>query len=201
MPGPGSLPSCPPPISAAGRARRGADMNTRTRSASRMRIVVGFDGSDTALRALGRAADEIQSGGTLTLVTVEPTAHSPGALSEDLLSASADAAGLLEEARLSLGVRDDIAVEAIVRKGPGRDHARGGARRGRRSHRDRPARPRLRRPGAAGRSRSASSARRRATSSWSLDRFAVSDRRLGARTGRPASPRGTRRRGRCRRPS
>jgi nucleotide-binding universal stress UspA family protein len=92
-------------------------MNTRTRSASRTRLVVGFDGSETALRALARAGDEIEPGGTLTLVTVEPTAHSPGVLSEDLLSTSPHAPALLEEARLSLGVRDDIAVEPIVREG------------------------------------------------------------------------------------
>jgi nucleotide-binding universal stress UspA family protein len=92
-------------------------MDTRTRTTSRTHIVVGFDGSDAALRALGHAADEIQPGGTLTLVTVEPTAHSPGVLSEDLLSASPDAEALLEEARLSLGVRDDIAVEGVARKG------------------------------------------------------------------------------------
>jgi nucleotide-binding universal stress UspA family protein len=92
-------------------------MNTRTRSASRTRLVVGFDGSEATLRALDRAGDELEPGGTLTLVTVEPTAHSRGALSEDLLSTSPDAAGLLEEARLSLGVRDDIAVEPILREG------------------------------------------------------------------------------------
>jgi nucleotide-binding universal stress UspA family protein len=92
-------------------------MNTRTRSAARTRIVVGFDGSETAIRALGRAADEIEPGGTITLVTVEPTAQSPGVLSEDLLGASPDAAGLLEEARLSLGTRDDITVEPILREG------------------------------------------------------------------------------------
>lgn len=92
-------------------------MSTRTRSGPRTRIVVGFDGSETAMRALGRAADEIDPGGTLTLLTVEPTAHSSGVLSEDLLSASPDAAALAEEARLSLGTRDDITVEAIVRKG------------------------------------------------------------------------------------
>ena len=91
-------------------------MNTRTR-APRRRIVVGFDGSETAIRALGRAADEIEQGGTLTLVTVEPIAHSSGVLSEDLLSDSPDAAGLLEKGRLSLGVRDDIVVESIVGKG------------------------------------------------------------------------------------
>jgi nucleotide-binding universal stress UspA family protein len=92
-------------------------MNTRTRSGPRTRIVVGFDGSETAMRALGRAADEIEAGGTLTLVTVEPTAHSSGVLSEDLLSASPDAGALLEEARLSLGTRDDISVEGIAREG------------------------------------------------------------------------------------
>jgi nucleotide-binding universal stress UspA family protein len=92
-------------------------MNTRTGSASRTRIVVGFDGSETAIRALGRATDEIGPGGTLTLVTVEPTAHSAGVLSEDLLSASPDPAALLEEARLSLDARDDMSVEAIVREG------------------------------------------------------------------------------------
>jgi nucleotide-binding universal stress UspA family protein len=92
-------------------------MNTRSRSAPRTRIVVGFDGSETAMRALGRAADAIESGGTLTLLTVEPTAHSSGILSEDLLSDAPDAAALLEEARLSLGTRDDIAIEPIVRDG------------------------------------------------------------------------------------
>jgi nucleotide-binding universal stress UspA family protein len=92
-------------------------MSTRTRSASRTRIVVGFDGSETAMRALGRAADDIAPGGTLTLVTVEPTAHSAGVLSEDLLADAPDAAALLEEGRLSLGARDDLAVEAIVRQG------------------------------------------------------------------------------------
>lgn len=92
-------------------------MNTRTRSGPRTRIVVGFDGSETAMRALGRAAEEIEARGTLTLVTVEPTAHSSGVLSEDLLSAYPDAGALLEEARLSLGTRDDISVEGIAREG------------------------------------------------------------------------------------
>jgi nucleotide-binding universal stress UspA family protein len=92
-------------------------MNTSSRNASRTRVVVGFDGSEAAIRALGRAADDIEPGGTLTVVTVEPTAHSQGVLSEDLLSASPDAARLLDEARLSLGVRDDITIEPIVRKG------------------------------------------------------------------------------------
>src|SRR4051812_17500674 len=98
------------------RARRGADMNTSSKGTLRASIVVGFDGSDAAIRALGRAADEIAPGGTLTVVTVEPTAHSAGVLSEDLLSTSPDAARVLEEARLSLGVRDDITVEPIVGK-------------------------------------------------------------------------------------
>jgi nucleotide-binding universal stress UspA family protein len=92
-------------------------MNTSTRTTSRTHIVVGFDGSDAALRALGHAADEVQPGGNLTLVTVAPTARSAGVLSEDLLSASPDAEALLEEARLSLGVRDDIAVEGVAREG------------------------------------------------------------------------------------
>jgi nucleotide-binding universal stress UspA family protein len=92
-------------------------MSTRSRSASRKGIVVGFDGSEAAIRALGRAADDIEPGGTITLVTVEPTARSRGVLSEDLLSASPDAAALLEEARASLGTRDDIAVEGILREG------------------------------------------------------------------------------------
>ena len=92
-------------------------MSTPSRNASRTRVVAGFDGSETAIRALGRAADEIEPGGILTLVTVEPTAHSAGVLSEDLLSASPDAARLLEEARMSLGVRDDITVEPMLRQG------------------------------------------------------------------------------------
>jgi nucleotide-binding universal stress UspA family protein len=90
-------------------------MNTRPRSAPRTRIVVGFDGSESATRALGRAADEIEPGGTLTLITVEPMARSAGALSENLLGAFPDTTGLLEEARRSLGARDDIAVETVAR--------------------------------------------------------------------------------------
>jgi nucleotide-binding universal stress UspA family protein len=50
-------------------------------------------------------------------VTVEPTAHSPGILSEDLLSVAPDAAQLLAEALASLGVHQDITVEPIARKG------------------------------------------------------------------------------------
>jgi nucleotide-binding universal stress UspA family protein len=92
-------------------------MNTGTRSAPRTRVVVGFDGSESATRALGRAAGEIEPGGTLTLVTVEPVAHSAGVLSEDLLGASPDPTALLEQARKSLGARDDIAVETIAGTG------------------------------------------------------------------------------------
>lgn len=92
-------------------------MHTPSRDTSRTRIVVGFDGSEAAVRALGRAAEEIASGGTLTLVSVEPTAHSAGIRSEDLLSASPDPARLLAEPLPSLGVREDITVEPMAGKG------------------------------------------------------------------------------------
>ena len=92
-------------------------MHSHTRSAPRTRVVVGFDGSESALRALSRAADEIEPGGTLTLVTVKPTARSAGALSEDLIGAFPDPAALLEEGRLSLAARDDIVDEAVARSG------------------------------------------------------------------------------------
>jgi nucleotide-binding universal stress UspA family protein len=92
-------------------------MSTSSRSTSRNRIVVGFDASEAAIRALSRAADEIAPGGTLTLVTVEPTAYSQGVLSEDVLSAVPDAAVVLEQGRLRLSVRNDITVKPIVRKG------------------------------------------------------------------------------------
>jgi nucleotide-binding universal stress UspA family protein len=92
-------------------------MSTPSRDTSRTRIVVGFDGSQAAIRALGRAAEETAPGGTSTLVTVEPTAHSPGILSEDLLSVAPDAAQLLAEALASLGVHQDVTVEPIARKG------------------------------------------------------------------------------------
>ena len=92
-------------------------MNPPARGTPRTSIVVGFDGSDAAVRALECAADEIAPGGTLTLVAVEPVAHSAGVLSEDLLSTSPGPAGLLEEACRSLGTRDDITVEPVARKG------------------------------------------------------------------------------------
>jgi nucleotide-binding universal stress UspA family protein len=92
-------------------------MNPQPRDLSRTRIVVGFDGSETAIRGLRRAADEIEPGGTITLVTVEATAQSRGVLSEDLLDESPDAAAVLEEARGSLEGRDDITVQAFAGKG------------------------------------------------------------------------------------
>jgi nucleotide-binding universal stress UspA family protein len=92
-------------------------MHTPCGDTSRTRIVVGFDGSEAAIRALACAAEEIAPGGTLTLVSVEPTAHSAGILSEDLLSASPHADRLLAEALPSLGVHEDITVEPMARKG------------------------------------------------------------------------------------
>lgn len=89
----------------------------QAREAPRRRIVVGFDGSDAALRALGRAAEAVAPEGTIVVVTVEAALRSPGALSEDLLSPEVDPAAVVEEARTFLGTRGDITVEAVLGKG------------------------------------------------------------------------------------
>jgi nucleotide-binding universal stress UspA family protein len=80
-------------------------------------VVVGFDGSPAAARALERALALMDSSGLLILVTVEPAVHSRGVLSESLLEQDDDlAVESLRQGRARL--RDaDVAQLVLLRRG------------------------------------------------------------------------------------
>ena len=77
-------------------------------------VVVGFDGSASAGRALEFVAAAMADSARLLVVAIEPHVHSRGLLAEPLLRPRIDAAELLGVARCRLGSRAErIQVETI----------------------------------------------------------------------------------------
>jgi nucleotide-binding universal stress UspA family protein len=77
-------------------------------------VVVGFDGSASAGRALEFVAAAMADSARLLVVAVEPQVHSRGLLAEPLLRARVDAAELLDLARSRLGsFAERIRLETI----------------------------------------------------------------------------------------
>src|SRR3954471_10939650 len=66
-------------------------------------VIVGFDGSPAAARALDRAATALGHEGRMLVVAVEPHVHSRGLLSESLLEQVVNADVLLDFARDRVG--------------------------------------------------------------------------------------------------
>jgi nucleotide-binding universal stress UspA family protein len=77
-------------------------------------VVVGFDGSASAGRALEFVAAAMADSARLLVVAVEPQVHSRGLLTEPLLRARVEAAELLDIARSRLGsLTERIRLETI----------------------------------------------------------------------------------------
>jgi nucleotide-binding universal stress UspA family protein len=81
-------------------------------------VIVGFDGSPAAARALDQAAKALTPDGQLLVVTVEPQVQSRGLLSESLLEPGVSAKVLLDFARDRLGAAaPSLQLETIARTG------------------------------------------------------------------------------------
>lgn len=86
-------------------------MDTRASEAPARSIVVGFDGSDAAERAVERAADLAGTDGRVVVVTARPTAAPSPLTPEPILDAPspAEQQGLLERGRALLEGRGPAA--------------------------------------------------------------------------------------------
>src|SRR3954447_7573336 len=81
-------------------------------------VIVGFDRSPAAARALDQAAKALTPDGQLLVVTVEPQVQSRGLLSESLLEPGVSAKVLLDFARARLGAAaPSLQLETIARTG------------------------------------------------------------------------------------
>jgi nucleotide-binding universal stress UspA family protein len=81
-------------------------------------IVVGYDGSDAATRALGRAAETAGEHGTVVIVTTEPQLFSSGPSAEPLIEPDDDPWRLLADAQVIVAERGTVAnVIVAARKG------------------------------------------------------------------------------------
>jgi nucleotide-binding universal stress UspA family protein len=81
-------------------------------------IVVGYDGSDAATRALGRAAETAGEHGTVVIVTTEPQLFSSGPSAEPLIEPGDDPRRLLADAQAIVAEHGTVAdVIVAARKG------------------------------------------------------------------------------------
>ena len=81
-------------------------------------VIVGFDGSPAAARALDLAAEALAPDGLLLVVSIEPQVQSRGLLSESLLEPGVSAEVLLDFARERLrGAAPSLELETIARTG------------------------------------------------------------------------------------
>jgi nucleotide-binding universal stress UspA family protein len=81
------------------------------------RVVVGYDGSDAARRALERGAAAAGPDGTLTVVSVRPSPPDTGLTPEPFAEAADDPADLLAEARATLVRARTIEVRTVAAEG------------------------------------------------------------------------------------
>lgn len=81
-------------------------------------IVVGYDGSRAAKRALARAAEAAGEHGTVVIVTTEPQLFSSGPAAEPLVEPGDDPSRLLADARVIVAERGIVGnVVVVARKG------------------------------------------------------------------------------------
>jgi nucleotide-binding universal stress UspA family protein len=81
-------------------------------------IVVGYDGSDAAKRALASAAEAAGEHGTVVIVTTEPQLLSSGPAAEPLVEPADDPSRLLADARVIVAERGTVGdVVVVTRKG------------------------------------------------------------------------------------
>jgi nucleotide-binding universal stress UspA family protein len=90
--------------------------HTRSASAGR-RVVVGYDGSDAAKRALDRGAVAVGACGTLTVVSVRPRPRATGLAPEPFIEAADDPAQLLAEARRRLAGATTSEIRTVAAEG------------------------------------------------------------------------------------
>jgi nucleotide-binding universal stress UspA family protein len=77
-------------------------------------IVVGYDGSEAAERALLRAADEAGERDAVVIVTSTPQVYSAGPAPEPLLDRTANASELLGAAKATVAARSSVADVVVV---------------------------------------------------------------------------------------
>jgi nucleotide-binding universal stress UspA family protein len=110
------------PSKAALEAESSRSPSDATREPARW-IVVGYDGSESATRALARAADVAGPRGTVVILTTEPQAYSNGSNPEPLIETGDDPSRLLEDARGLVAAHAPAADVVIVsRKGDPAEH-------------------------------------------------------------------------------
>ena len=81
-------------------------------------VVVGYDGSEAAQRALIRAADAAAESDTVVIVTTKSQVYSAGAAAEPLLEAGANPSDLLAAAGATVTARASLAdVVVVAREG------------------------------------------------------------------------------------
>jgi nucleotide-binding universal stress UspA family protein len=86
-------------------------------------IVVGYDGSDAATRALARAAEAAGQRGTVVILTTEPQAYFNGPDAEPLIEPGDEPSGLLQDAqRLVVACGPVAEVGTVARKGDPAEH-------------------------------------------------------------------------------
>src|SRR4051812_30072294 len=114
----GATTAAPALSEAAGAAlERHRSAAERTHVAERS-IVIGYDGSDAAKRALARAAEAAGEHGTVVIVTTEPQLVSSGPAAEPLIEPGDHPSRLLADARVILAERGPIGdVIVIAREG------------------------------------------------------------------------------------
>jgi nucleotide-binding universal stress UspA family protein len=88
------------------------------RQHARRWIVVGYDGSEAAERALLRAADEAGERDAVVIVTSTPHVYSAGPAAEPLLESTTDPSELLAAAKATVTARTSLAdVVVVAREG------------------------------------------------------------------------------------
>jgi nucleotide-binding universal stress UspA family protein len=80
-------------------------------------VVVGYDGSDSAKRAVARGVRAAGAGGKVVIVAVEPTMPSHGIVAEPLVEPGEHASRLLAEAREIAEPPSSTGVRTVARQG------------------------------------------------------------------------------------
>jgi nucleotide-binding universal stress UspA family protein len=112
-----------PAAAAAPSGATGTALGTQPSAAERTHgsersIVVGYDGSDAAKRALARAAEAAGDHGTVVIVTTEPQLFSSGLAAEPLVEPGDDPSRLVADARVIVAEHGTVGnVVVVTREG------------------------------------------------------------------------------------
>jgi nucleotide-binding universal stress UspA family protein len=114
----GAPPAAPARSEAAGTAAATRRLAAERTHGSERSIVVGYDGSDAAKRALARAAESAGEHGTVVIVTIEPQLFSAGPAAEPLVEPGDDPSRLIADARVIVAERGTVGdVVVVTREG------------------------------------------------------------------------------------